>query len=194
MAFRNIITLKSCFSPTCCFKAKNPLLSEPKLAASKHSSFRGLSMSDLSNSSLSVMSDLSISLVGSNLHVFTLKELKDITQNLSKSNFLGEGGFGPVYKGFIDDKLRPGLEAQPVAVKVLDLDGKQGHREWLVSFFTHFNIFLFLFFLSAAPTEASAVLYLEVLCFEPGLKAIPVVCRLLQVEVGPKGPTLEKFN
>lgn len=36
-----------------------------------------------------------------------------------------------MYKGFIDDKLRPGLEAQPVAVKVLDLDGKQGHREWL---------------------------------------------------------------
>lgn len=40
-----------------------------------------------------------------------------------------------MYKGFIDDKLRPGLEAQPVAVKVLDLDGKQGHREWLVSFY-----------------------------------------------------------
>lgn len=40
-----------------------------------------------------------------------------------------------MYKGFVDDKLRPGLEAQPVAVKVLDLDGKQGHREWLVSFY-----------------------------------------------------------
>ncbi|KAK4396843.1 Serine/threonine-protein kinase RIPK [Sesamum angolense] len=42
-----------------------------------------------------------------------------------------EGGFGPVHKGFIDDKLRPGLKAQPVAVKLLDLDGSQGHREWL---------------------------------------------------------------
>ncbi|KAG6665046.1 hypothetical protein CIPAW_02G135000 [Carya illinoinensis] len=40
-------------------------------------------------------------------------------------------GFGRVYKGFIDDKLRPGLESQPVAVKVLDLEGTQGHREWL---------------------------------------------------------------
>lgn len=128
MAFRDIITLKS-FLPSC-FKAKRPL-SEPKLPASKQSSFRRLSLSDLSNSSLSVMSDLSISLVGSNLHVFTLKELQVITQNLSKSNFLGEGGFGPVYKGFVDDKLRPRLRAQPVAVKVLDLDGKQGHREWL---------------------------------------------------------------
>ncbi|MFS8010174.1 putative protein kinase RLK-Pelle-RLCK-VIIa-2 family [Helianthus anomalus] len=35
-------------------------------------------------------------------------------------------------KGFIDDKLRPRVvEAQPVAVKLLDLDGGQGHNEWL---------------------------------------------------------------
>jgi hypothetical protein len=86
------------------------------------------------------MSDLSISLVGSNLHVFTRMELQVITQNFSKNNYLGEGGFGPVYKGFIDDKLRPGLEVQPVAVKVLDLEGKQGHREWLVSISSHFNM------------------------------------------------------
>ncbi|KAL0410414.1 UNVERIFIED_CONTAM: Serine/threonine-protein kinase RIPK [Sesamum latifolium] len=58
-------------------------------------------------------------------------ELKVITQHFSSCNFLGEGGFGPVHKGFIDDKLRPGLKAQPVAVKLLDLDGSQGHREWL---------------------------------------------------------------
>ena len=38
-----------------------------------------------------------------------------------------------MYKGFVDDKLRPGLKAQPLAVKQLDLDGLQGHREWLVS-------------------------------------------------------------
>jgi hypothetical protein len=145
MAFtRNTITLKSLLPS--CFKAKNPL-SEPKLPVSKHSSFRRLSMSDLSNSSFSVVSDLSMSLVGSNLHVFTLQELKVITQNLSKSNYLGEGGFGPVYKGFIDDKLRPCLEAQPVAVKVLDLNGKQGHREWLVSIFFFLPINFNMFFL-----------------------------------------------
>ncbi|KAH9620783.1 hypothetical protein KSS87_001807 [Heliosperma pusillum] len=87
---------------------------------------------DLSDpTSLTFSEDLSISLAGSNLHVFNLTELRMITQNFSSNNFLGEGGFGPVHKGFIDDRIRPGLMAQPVAVKILDLDGTQGHREWL---------------------------------------------------------------
>ncbi|AEC05986.1 Protein kinase domain [Arabidopsis suecica] len=98
----------------------------------KQSSFQRLSILDMSNPSSNTLSeDLSISLAGSDLHVFTLAELKVITQSFSSTNFLGEGGFGPVHKGFIDDKLRPGLKAQPVAVKLLDLEGLQGHREWL---------------------------------------------------------------
>ncbi|XP_050216743.1 serine/threonine-protein kinase RIPK [Mercurialis annua] len=106
---------------------------KPKKEVSKQTSFTRLSIfSDLSNPSTSLSEDLSISLAGSNLQVFTLAELKVITQSFSSSNFLGEGGFGPVHKGFIDDKLRPGLiKAQSVAVKLLDLDGLQGHREWL---------------------------------------------------------------
>ncbi|GFY97239.1 protein kinase superfamily protein [Actinidia rufa] len=113
-----------------CFKA-NASASEPKKSQVSNSSQR-ISLSDLSNpgSPLSV-NDLSNSVIGSNLHVFTLSELKVIAQNFSSSNYLGEGGFGPVHKGFIDDKTRPGLEAQPVAVKLLDLDGSQGHKEWL---------------------------------------------------------------
>ncbi|KAI7740351.1 hypothetical protein M8C21_009424, partial [Ambrosia artemisiifolia] len=92
-------------------------------------SAKRVSYTDLSNSILP--EELSNSLAGSNLYVFTLPELKVITQSFSSTNFLGEGGFGPVHKGFIDDKLRPGLKAQPVAVKLLNLDGGQGHREWL---------------------------------------------------------------
>ncbi|KAL6867224.1 hypothetical protein ACP4OV_015248 [Aristida adscensionis] len=75
--------------------------------------------------------DLSLSLVGSNLHVFTIAELRAATRDFSMTNFIGEGGFGPVYKGYVDDKLKPGLRAQPVAVKLLDLEGGQGHNEWL---------------------------------------------------------------
>ncbi|CAH9130204.1 unnamed protein product [Cuscuta epithymum] len=93
-----------------------------------------LSVHDLSDpgSPLSAMDLSSNSVIGSSLHVFTLSELRVITGDFSSANFLGEGGFGPVHKGFIDDRARPGLAAQPVAVKRLNLDGDQGHREWLV--------------------------------------------------------------
>ncbi|KAK1362748.1 serine/threonine-protein kinase [Heracleum sosnowskyi] len=117
--------------PSCLNLSKKSV--EPKNRVLKESSSKRLSLSDISfqSSSFSLISDLSNSVIGLNLHIFTLSELKLITHNFSSTNFLGEGGFGPVFKGFIDDKLRPGLVAQPVAVKRLDLDGRQGHREWL---------------------------------------------------------------
>ncbi|CAI0387663.1 unnamed protein product [Linum tenue] len=119
-------------SPSSSPRARKQQQHPVMMTITKQGSFHGrVSISDLSNPD-SLSSDLSASLAGSNLHVFTLAELKVITQSFSSGNFLGEGGFGPVHKGFIDDKLRPGaLKAQPVAVKLLDLDGLQGHREWL---------------------------------------------------------------
>ncbi|KAJ8471183.1 hypothetical protein OPV22_025526 [Ensete ventricosum] len=105
---------------------------QAKKPMEKQISIPRLSFSDLSNSTgMLSPEDLSISLAGTNLHVFTLAELKAATQSFSSGNFLGEGGFGPVYKGFVDDKVKPGLKAQAVAVKVLDLEGSQGHKEWL---------------------------------------------------------------
>ena len=78
--------------------------------------------------------DLSLAASNSNLHAFTYAELRAATAGFSRSRYLGCGGFGPVYKGAVDDKLRPGLAAQAVAVKYLDLEcGTQGHKEWLVS-------------------------------------------------------------
>ena len=130
-----------------CFKSNNYKNQsyDPSLVPKKAPS-RRFSLSDLSDiSSMSIISDLSNSLLGSNLHVFTFKELQEITNNFSRSSVLGEGGFGKVYKGFIDDKLRPGLKPQVVAVKVLDLDGTQGHREWLVSTYIISNIPLLFF-------------------------------------------------
>ncbi|KAL9224207.1 hypothetical protein vseg_000269 [Gypsophila vaccaria] len=97
------------------------------IITSKSPGFRELS----DPNSLTLSNDLSISFAGTNLYAFTLNELRLITQNFSSSNFLGEGGFGPVHKGFVDDKIRPRIRARPVAVKILDLDGPQGHHEWL---------------------------------------------------------------
>ncbi|CAI9114423.1 OLC1v1015142C2 [Oldenlandia corymbosa var. corymbosa] len=121
-----------------CFHAEHPgkkKISKHQKSACSSSSHQNqrISLSDISDpgSPLSVNDLSNNSIIGSNLHIFTLAELKLITHDFSASNFLGEGGFGPVYKGFLDDKIRPGLNAQPVAVKLLDLDGDQGYREWL---------------------------------------------------------------
>lgn len=124
-----------------CYKMETTSMEEEdtkKRPVLKQTSLQRISISDLSinnrSSPLAVVDDISNSLIGSNLYTFTLSELRDITHDFSPSNLLGEGGFGPVYKGFIDDNIRPKLKAQPVAVKLLDLYGLQGHREWLVCF------------------------------------------------------------
>lgn len=68
-----------------------------------------------------------------NVIAFSLFELETITKSFRPDYVLGEGGFGTVYKGYIDENVRVGLKSLPVAVKVLNKDGHQGHREWLVS-------------------------------------------------------------
>lgn len=101
------------------------------------SSASRVSLSSLSSSGTLTPEDLSVTLSGcSNLHAFTYAELRAVTRGFSRANYLGSGGFGPVYKGRVDAGLRKGLDAQDVAVKYLDLDcGTQGHREWLAEVF-----------------------------------------------------------
>lgn len=57
---------------------------------------------------------------------FTFKELERATKSFSQHNFVGEGGFGRVYKGRLEST------GQIVAVKQLDRNGLQGNREFLV--------------------------------------------------------------
>ena len=94
--------------------------------------FRRLSLANLREGlPLSVQLEEGLAF-GAGLYSFQLSELKAITHNFSSYFLLGEGGFGPVFKGYIDEALRQGLRAQPVAVKLLNTEGLQGHREWLV--------------------------------------------------------------
>ncbi|KAI0501095.1 hypothetical protein KFK09_019313 [Dendrobium nobile] len=94
-------------------------------------SFRRISISDLSSSSSARFNEEFAHAFGAGLYAFQLSELKAITHDFSNSYLLGEGGFGTVHKGYLDDRMRPGLKAQAVAVKLLDIEGLQGHREWL---------------------------------------------------------------
>lgn len=69
-----------------------------------------------------------------NVSIFTYNELKLATRNFRTDQILGQGGFGTVYKGMIEESIRAGFQSTQVAVKVLNPEGIQGDREWLVSF------------------------------------------------------------
>lgn len=73
-------------------------------------------------------------LQSSNLKSFSYSELKTATRNFRPDSILGEGGFGSVFKGWIDEHslvaTKPGTGIV-IAVKRLKKDGSQGHREWL---------------------------------------------------------------
>jgi len=57
---------------------------------------------------------------------FTFRELAVATNNFRADCLLGEGGFGRVYKGYLESVN------QVVAIKQLDRNGLQGNREFLV--------------------------------------------------------------
>ncbi|KAL0016808.1 hypothetical protein SO802_003877 [Lithocarpus litseifolius] len=68
-----------------------------------------------------------------NLKMFTLAELKSATRNFRPDTVLGEGGFGRVFKGWVDEttyapsKVGIGIA---VAVKKSNPDSLQGLPEW----------------------------------------------------------------
>ncbi|KAJ3678339.1 hypothetical protein LUZ60_002142 [Juncus effusus] len=61
-----------------------------------------------------------------NARVFTFAELSQATGGFNSQSLVGEGGFGRVYKGHLQDLN------QGIAVKQLDRNGIQGNREFLV--------------------------------------------------------------
>lgn len=63
--------------------------------------------------------------------IFTYNELRAATKNFRPDQIIGQGGFGTVYKGIIEESIRPGFQSTQVAVKVLNSEGIQGDREWL---------------------------------------------------------------
>ncbi|XP_065862210.1 G-type lectin S-receptor-like serine/threonine-protein kinase At4g27290 isoform X2 [Euphorbia lathyris] len=58
------------------------------------------------------------------LPLFDLATLVNATSNFSESNKIGEGGFGPVYKGILE-------EGQEIAVKRLSKSSRQGLKEFM---------------------------------------------------------------
>jgi hypothetical protein len=70
-----------------------------------------------------------------NLRVFSFAELKNATRNFSPDAILGEGGFGRVYNGWVEERTLSPAKAgvgMAVAVKKLNSDSMQGLEEWKV--------------------------------------------------------------
>ncbi|KAI4327834.1 hypothetical protein L6164_020251 [Bauhinia variegata] len=68
-----------------------------------------------------------------NLKVFSFGDLKTATRNFRADTLLGEGGFGKVYKGWLDEKtLTPAKSGSGmvVAIKKLNPESLQGFQEW----------------------------------------------------------------
>ncbi|GMH27609.1 hypothetical protein Nepgr_029452 [Nepenthes gracilis] len=84
-----------------------------------------------SSTSTSKVEELKVS---SLLRKFAFNDLKLATRSFRPESLLGEGGFGCVFKGWIEENgtapARPGT-GLTVAVKTLNHDGLQGHKEWL---------------------------------------------------------------
>lgn len=81
--------------------------------------FEGLDNDDksgLSNATLQVACE-------KGLQVFTFKQLNSATSGFSKSNIIGQGAFGSVFRGVLND-------GRKVAIKLMDHGGKQGEEEF----------------------------------------------------------------
>ncbi|QCD82156.1 interleukin-1 receptor-associated kinase 4 [Vigna unguiculata] len=67
------------------------------------------------------------------LKVFSFEELKSATGNFRSDRLIGEGGFGRVYKGWLDENnlipAKPG-SGVVVAIKMFNPEGLQGFSQW----------------------------------------------------------------
>jgi len=111
----------------------SPAAIEPVLAASTTQrsttqrsalSAGGSMLSGSINSSTSVSFGSSMPSYAGTVKTFSLAELNRATENFNPENVVGEGGFGRVYQGVLDNGVL-------VAVKVLTRDNQQGGREFV---------------------------------------------------------------
>ncbi|GAB2274378.1 hypothetical protein Dimus_009141 [Dionaea muscipula] len=70
------------------------------------------------------------------LRVFTFAELRSATRGFSRALLIGEGGFGSVFRGAVRvsgaaDGCTTDTTMMDVAIKQLNRNGFQGHKEWI---------------------------------------------------------------
>lgn len=110
-------------------KQGGDLKKESPVAPSPHHLTRIASDTSRSGSGSESKKEAPVTREGNPTHIaaqtFSFRELAAATQNFRPECLLGEGGFGRVYKGHLEN-------GQVIAVKRLDRNGLQGNREFLV--------------------------------------------------------------
>ncbi|PWA80104.1 serine-threonine/tyrosine-protein kinase catalytic domain-containing protein [Artemisia annua] len=107
-------------------KKKEPMIEKPPSKAAKEGN-------DSTGSGKEPVLPASGRIVTPNLKCFTFAELRSATRNFRPDTMLGEGGFGRVFKGWVDgetyapSKVGIGIA---VAVKKSSPDSAQGLKEW----------------------------------------------------------------
>lgn len=125
----------------CCLSARIKAESPPRNGSSSKDRSRETGLSGRSSGKVSTAPTAPPTprtegeiLKSSNMKSFTFSELKTATRNFRPDSVVGEGGFGAVFKGWIDENtlvpVRPGTGVV-IAVKRLNQEGLQGHSEWL---------------------------------------------------------------
>ncbi|KAL0911628.1 hypothetical protein M5K25_019782 [Dendrobium thyrsiflorum] len=120
---------------TKCANSSSPFASKNPLHCSNTTSSTASSKTTLTTIPSSFPSFRSdASLPSTSLKSFTLNDLKAATKNFRSDSYLGEGGFGIVFKGWIDESshapTKPGVGIV-VAIKKFKRESFQGHKEWL---------------------------------------------------------------
>ncbi|KAL0358034.1 UNVERIFIED_CONTAM: putative serine/threonine-protein kinase PIX7 [Sesamum calycinum] len=115
----------------CCIRTKSPNDTSRDQPVAAVIPSTTTSNAESNSSSTKLEEELKVS---SRLRKFTFNDLKLATRNFRPESLLGEGGFGCVFKGWIEENgtapVKPGT-GLTVAVKTLNHDGLQGHKEWL---------------------------------------------------------------
>ncbi|XP_068667919.1 serine/threonine-protein kinase PCRK1 isoform X1 [Aristolochia californica] len=65
------------------------------------------------------------------LRMFGFSELRSATRGFSRALMIGEGGFGCVYRGAMRTSDDDPSSTMDVAIKQLNRNGLQGHKEWI---------------------------------------------------------------
>ncbi|XP_071698512.1 probable serine/threonine-protein kinase PIX13 isoform X2 [Rutidosis leptorrhynchoides] len=120
----NLSTTNKIPTPKVDVKKKGPMIEDRPLAAAGGGGATANSGETVPPSGRIVTPDL---------RCYTYSELKSATRNFRPDTILGEGGFGRVFKGWVDgetyapSKVGIGI---PVAVKKSNQDSVQGLKEW----------------------------------------------------------------